>query len=82
MKQLQDVNFTLPSGERVNFDVNGDPTAIYELVNWQRNQAGDIKFVAVGSYEASIPNGEQLIMNEQSTTWASESPKVSNSILF
>nr|XP_040048530.1 extracellular calcium-sensing receptor [Gasterosteus aculeatus aculeatus] len=80
VKQLQDVNFTLPSGERVNFDVNGDPTAIYELVNWQRNQAGDIKFVAVGSYEASIPNGEQLIMNEQSTTWASESPKMPHSV--
>uniref|UniRef100_G3P7Q7 G-protein coupled receptors family 3 profile domain-containing protein n=1 Tax=Gasterosteus aculeatus aculeatus TaxID=481459 RepID=G3P7Q7_GASAC len=31
-------------------------------------------------YEASIPNGEQLIMNEQSTTWASESPKMPHSV--
>ncbi|XP_037317044.2 extracellular calcium-sensing receptor-like [Pungitius pungitius] len=80
MKHLQDVNFTLPSGESVHFDVNGDPAAIYELVNWQGNQAGEIKFVAVGSYEASIPNGEQFVMNEPSTTWASESQQRPQSV--
>uniref|UniRef100_A0A669DSX0 Olfactory receptor C family, h1 n=1 Tax=Oreochromis niloticus TaxID=8128 RepID=A0A669DSX0_ORENI len=56
VKHLQDVNFTLQSGERVYFDENGDPSATYELVNWQKNQAGDIIFVAVGSYDASLPN--------------------------
>uniref|UniRef100_A0A3Q4G852 Olfactory receptor C family, h1 n=1 Tax=Neolamprologus brichardi TaxID=32507 RepID=A0A3Q4G852_NEOBR len=48
------------SGEKVYFDENGDPSAMYELVNWQRNQAGDIIFVAVGSYDASLPNEIQL----------------------
>ncbi|KAM4742060.1 extracellular calcium-sensing receptor-like [Anableps anableps] len=43
-KQLQNVNFTLQSGEQVYFDENGDPAATYELVNWQRNHAGDIVF--------------------------------------
>lgn len=77
MKYIQNVNFTLQSGERVYFDGNGDPAATYELVNWQRNQAGDTVFVAVGSYDASLPNGKQFNMNGISITWAAESPKVS-----
>lgn len=77
MKHLQEVDFTLQSGERVYFDENGDPAATYELVNWQRNQAGDTVFVAVGSY-ASLPNGEQFTMNRINITWAAKSPKVSN----
>ncbi|XP_075956623.1 extracellular calcium-sensing receptor-like [Anarhichas minor] len=80
VKHLQRVNFTLQSGERVHFDGNGDPSATYELVNWQRNQAGDTVFVAVGSYDASLPNGKQFIMNEINKTWAAESPKRPQSV--
>ncbi|XP_069562548.1 extracellular calcium-sensing receptor-like [Brachyistius frenatus] len=75
VKHLQDVNFTLQSGERVYFDGNGDPAATYELVNWQRSQAGDTVFVAVGSYDASLPNGKQFTMNGINITWAAESLK-------
>lgn len=71
------MNFTLQSGERVYFDENGDPAATYELVNWQRNHAGETFFVAVGSYDASLPNGKQFTMNRKNITWAAESPKVS-----
>lgn len=71
------MNFTLQSGERVYFDENGDPAATYELVNWQRNHAGETVFVAVGSYDASLPNGKQFTMNRKNITWAAESPKVS-----
>lgn len=72
------MNFTLQSGESVYFDRNGDPVATYELVNWQRDQAGDIAFVAVGSYNASEPNEKQFTMNGLNITWAGESLKVSN----
>lgn len=60
------------------FDRNGDPAATYELVNWQRNQAGDTVFVAVGSYDASLPNGKQFTINGINITWAAKSPEVSN----
>lgn len=82
VKHLQDVNFTLQSGERVYFDGNGDPAATYELVNWQRNQAGDTVFVAVGSYDASLPNGKQFTMNRINITWTAESPKVPNVLQY
>ncbi|XP_037631660.1 extracellular calcium-sensing receptor-like [Sebastes umbrosus] len=80
VKHLQDVNFTLHSGETVGFDENGDPASTYELVNWQRNQAGDIVFVAVGSYDASLPNGKQFIMKGINITWAAGSQKRPQSV--
>lgn len=79
-KHLRVVNFTLPSGERVYFDENGDPAATYDLVNWQRNRAGEIIFVAVGSYDATQPNGRQFIMNRNNITWAAESLEVTKGL--
>nr|XP_054598471.1 extracellular calcium-sensing receptor-like [Nothobranchius furzeri] len=73
VKHLQDVNFTLQSGERVHFNENGDPAATYELVNWQRNPAGETVFMTVGSYDASLPNGKQFTMNGVNITWAGTS---------
>uniref|UniRef100_A0A3B3U5Z9 Olfactory receptor C family, h1 n=1 Tax=Poecilia latipinna TaxID=48699 RepID=A0A3B3U5Z9_9TELE len=73
VKYLQDINFTVESGENVYFDENGDPAAIYELVNWQRSPAGDVVFTTVGKYDASHPDGNQLTMNGVNITWAAES---------
>uniref|UniRef100_A0A3B3HN29 Olfactory receptor C family, h1 n=1 Tax=Oryzias latipes TaxID=8090 RepID=A0A3B3HN29_ORYLA len=64
-----DVNFSLESGEKVYFDERGDPAATYQLVNWQRNPAGDIVFVVVGSYDASLQNGKEFTMNGLNITW-------------
>ncbi|KAM3615654.1 uncharacterized protein V6R79_005681 [Siganus canaliculatus] len=79
-KDLRNVNFTLHSGEIVYFDGNGDPAASYELVNWQRNQAGDTLFVAVGSYDAFLPTGKQFTMNGINMTWAADSLKKPQSV--
>uniref|UniRef100_A0A3Q2CHW8 Olfactory receptor C family, h1 n=1 Tax=Cyprinodon variegatus TaxID=28743 RepID=A0A3Q2CHW8_CYPVA len=73
VKYLQDIHFTVQSGEKVFFDENGDPAAVYDLVNWQRNAAKDIVFTTVGIYDASQPNGKQLSMNGKNITWAAES---------
>ncbi|KAM9732815.1 extracellular calcium-sensing receptor-like [Menidia menidia] len=72
-KHLQEVNFTVRSGERVYFDENGDPAAAYELVNWQPNLKGDILFVPVGSYDAKQPKERQFKMNGIKITWAAKS---------
>ncbi|KAK6296395.1 hypothetical protein J4Q44_G00325370 [Coregonus suidteri] len=76
LRYLRDVNFTMKSGERVYFDENGDPTATYELMNWQRDQAGETVFVTVGNYDASLPNGDQFSMNRIKIAWAGNSLKV------
>ncbi|XP_027017452.2 extracellular calcium-sensing receptor [Tachysurus fulvidraco] len=72
-ESLQRGNFTIPSGERVYFNANGDPTAKYELVNWQKNLYGEINFVAVGYYDASLPADKQFVMNPVNIVWAGNS---------
>ncbi|XP_036070851.1 extracellular calcium-sensing receptor-like [Oryzias melastigma] len=72
-KHIQDVNFSLQSGEKVYFDERGDPAATYQLVNWQKNSAGDPVFVTVGSYDASLPDGKQFTIKEMNLTWFGES---------
>ncbi|XP_036441535.1 extracellular calcium-sensing receptor-like [Colossoma macropomum] len=73
LHSLQSVNFTMPTGESVYFDSNGDPIARYELVNWQKNAAGDIAFVTVGHYDASLPRDEQFVMKPINIIWAGNS---------
>uniref|UniRef100_A0A672GB12 G-protein coupled receptors family 3 profile domain-containing protein n=1 Tax=Salarias fasciatus TaxID=181472 RepID=A0A672GB12_SALFA len=52
--QLKKVNFS-QNGYDVSFDDNGDPVAVYELVNWQKSETGLIELVTVGHYDASLP---------------------------
>ncbi|XP_072314524.1 extracellular calcium-sensing receptor-like [Eucyclogobius newberryi] len=80
VEQLQQVNFTLKSGEMVHFDENGDPSAIYELVNWQTSEKRRISFVAVGSYDALLPDGRQFKMNGKKITWADNSKERPQSV--
>uniref|UniRef100_A0A8C6T3F9 Olfactory receptor C family, j1 n=1 Tax=Neogobius melanostomus TaxID=47308 RepID=A0A8C6T3F9_9GOBI len=75
VEQLQHVHFTLKSGDIVNFDENGDPSASYELVNWQQNENGSISFVTVGHYDALLPEGKQFTMNGKNITWADHSKR-------
>ncbi|KAG2462627.1 CASR protein, partial [Polypterus senegalus] len=77
---LKTVNFTTKSGERVHFDENGDPTAKYELVNWQNDQEGLTKFITVGFYDASLPVEEQFVMNNVSIIWATGKDKRPESV--
>uniref|UniRef100_A0A3Q3GHK5 Extracellular calcium-sensing receptor-like n=1 Tax=Labrus bergylta TaxID=56723 RepID=A0A3Q3GHK5_9LABR len=67
LNQLKKVDF-IQNGYHVSFDVNGDPVAIYELVNWQRSQSGSIELVTVGHYNASLPVGKEFHINKD-LTW-------------
>ncbi|MGH0143042.1 UNVERIFIED_CONTAM: hypothetical protein FKN15_077586 [Acipenser sinensis] len=77
---LKKVNFTTKNGENVYFDENGDPTASYALVNWQLNKESITKFVTVGLYDASLPEGQQFIMNNVSIVWAGGKDKAPKSV--
>nr|XP_006637506.1 PREDICTED: extracellular calcium-sensing receptor-like [Lepisosteus oculatus] len=77
---LKRVNFTTRSGENVYFDENGDPVARYAIVNWQRNKEGNITFKTVGLYDASLPDGQQFVMNNNSALWAGDQNQVPRSV--
>ncbi|XP_041120223.1 extracellular calcium-sensing receptor-like [Polyodon spathula] len=77
---MKAVNFTMRTGEKIYFDENGDPSARYELVNWQVNKEGKTEFVKIGIYDASLPHGQQFIMNNVSIVWAGGQYKVPKSV--
>ncbi|XP_069053625.1 extracellular calcium-sensing receptor-like [Lepisosteus oculatus] len=77
---LRTVQFTTKSGEEVYFDGNGDPAARYALVNWQLNKEGITTFTIIGLYDASLPEGQQFIMNDVNIVWAGDQKKVPRSV--
>ncbi|XP_030600650.1 extracellular calcium-sensing receptor-like [Archocentrus centrarchus] len=67
LTELKKVNFS-QNGYDVSFDANGDPVAIYELVNWKKNKSGITEIVTVGLYDASLPAGQEFQIN-RNITW-------------
>ncbi|XP_076853455.1 extracellular calcium-sensing receptor-like [Brachyhypopomus gauderio] len=63
LDNLRRVNFTTKNGYKVNFDSNGDPVAIYELINWQFRKGGALDFVPVGYYDSSKQRGQEFRMS-------------------
>ncbi|XP_060780433.1 extracellular calcium-sensing receptor-like [Neoarius graeffei] len=66
--QLKKVNFTTGNGFQVSFDSNGDPPAVYELINWQFKKDGVLDFITVGQYDSFRPRGQEFRMS-RNITW-------------
>ncbi|XP_053356954.1 extracellular calcium-sensing receptor-like [Clarias gariepinus] len=69
---LKRVNFTTKVGEEVWFDSSGAVAAKFDVVNWQRAVNGEVQFKVVGYYDASLPNGQQFVLNADEIVWAGE----------
>ncbi|KAJ1089938.1 hypothetical protein NDU88_003078 [Pleurodeles waltl] len=66
---LKNVHFTNPAGDEVYFDENGDPPAVYDILNWHRSRDGSILHVKVGTFNSSAPYDEQFVINESAIMW-------------
>ncbi|GAA6103064.1 extracellular calcium-sensing receptor-like [Tachysurus ichikawai] len=77
--QLKLVNFTTNNGFQVSFDSNGDPPAVYELINWQYKKNGALEFVTVGQYDSSRPRGQEFKMSKN-ITWVGGQTEVPVSV--
>ncbi|KAJ3591113.1 hypothetical protein NHX12_009060 [Muraenolepis orangiensis] len=66
---LKMVNFTNQFGEKVHFDHNGEPVPLYDIINWQKDNKGEIRFIKVGSYDGSVPMDHQLQLNQSKIVW-------------
>ncbi|XP_063349438.2 extracellular calcium-sensing receptor-like [Pelmatolapia mariae] len=76
--ELKKVNFSR-NGYGVSFNANGDPVAIYELVNWQKSETGKTELVTVGLYDASLPVGQEFQIN-RNITWMEDGTQVPVSV--
>ncbi|XP_053478298.1 extracellular calcium-sensing receptor-like [Ictalurus furcatus] len=77
--QLKKVNFTTRNGFQVSFDSNGDPPAVYELINWQFKEDGNLDFVTVGQYDSSRPRGQEFRMS-RNISWVGGQTEVPVSV--
>ncbi|KAM6961469.1 extracellular calcium-sensing receptor-like [Aplochiton taeniatus] len=70
LQYLKQVHYSNSFGDETRFDENGDPAAMYDLVNWQLGQDGQIKFVTIGHfYEISALGKPQLWIQEGNIVW-------------
>ncbi|XP_053479632.1 extracellular calcium-sensing receptor-like [Ictalurus furcatus] len=72
IEAIKNLNFTTKLGEKVWFDSTGAMPAKYDVVNWQRGFNGEVQFKAVGYYDASLPSGQQFVLNTEDIFWAGE----------
>ncbi|GAA6103070.1 extracellular calcium-sensing receptor-like [Tachysurus ichikawai] len=80
LEHLKKVRFETSEGEEVYFDVNGDPAAKYDVINWQTNKEHQHVFGTVGRYDSSFPVHERLNVNMSSITWAQNTNKIPISV--
>ncbi|XP_075061870.1 vomeronasal type-2 receptor 26-like [Mixophyes fleayi] len=77
---MKRVKVKLSSGRDLYFDENGDPPAVYDIVNWQLSQEGTIRQVKVGSYDTAASPGEVFAINTSLLMWATENHQVPLSV--
>uniref|UniRef100_A0A4W4GM78 G-protein coupled receptors family 3 profile domain-containing protein n=1 Tax=Electrophorus electricus TaxID=8005 RepID=A0A4W4GM78_ELEEL len=77
---LKMVHFKTKEGEEVYFDINGDPAARYEVINWQTNKEHQHDFVTVGLYDSTFNVNNRLTINVSSIVWAQNINKVPISV--
>ncbi|KAK2847770.1 hypothetical protein Q7C36_009452 [Tachysurus vachellii] len=77
---LQRVNFTTGFGDHVSFDKNGDPLAIYDVMNWHPNQDGSIRVHTVGVVDEAAQTDHVLTLNEHALFWNFETKKPPRSV--
>ncbi|XP_069098198.1 extracellular calcium-sensing receptor-like [Pleurodeles waltl] len=66
---LKRVRFRSSDGDDVYFQENGDPPAVFDILNWQRQVDGSILQVKVGTFDYSAPYSPQFILNESAIMW-------------
>ncbi|XP_069086391.1 vomeronasal type-2 receptor 26-like [Pleurodeles waltl] len=76
-KFLQNVHFKTPVGDEITFDDNRDLPAKFDILNWVYFDNGTVLANRIGYFNHSAPAGHQLLINDDSIVWHSESPKLS-----
>ncbi|KAM9441576.1 extracellular calcium-sensing receptor-like [Salvelinus alpinus] len=66
---LRGVNFSTPVGESFHFDMNGDPPASYDIINWHVTPEGTAEFVQVGHFLSSEGSEDQFHIDMDKVVW-------------
>ncbi|XP_029435587.1 extracellular calcium-sensing receptor-like [Rhinatrema bivittatum] len=77
---MKKVHFMNKMREEMYFDNNGDPPAVYDIINWQPNPDGSIQAVKVGRFDSKAPKGQELSINMSSIRWNTQHTEVPRSV--
>ncbi|KAM6933286.1 extracellular calcium-sensing receptor-like [Xenentodon cancila] len=67
---IKQVQFLNSFADEIKFDENGDPSAMYDLVNWQLKPNGEMEFVTIGRFdETTATSSQNLQIQEQNILW-------------
>ncbi|XP_043926767.1 vomeronasal type-2 receptor 26-like [Protopterus annectens] len=66
---IKNVKFKTKAMEEVFFDINGDPPAVFDILNQQISSDGVLKCVKVGNYDSRFPAGKEIVINESVIKW-------------
>ncbi|KAJ8410722.1 hypothetical protein AAFF_G00186790 [Aldrovandia affinis] len=69
VQYLKEVSYTNLFGDVVHFDENGDPVGSYDIINWQKDGEGSVKYVTVGRFDSSLPPQQQLVFSQGDIVW-------------
>nr|AAW38960.1 putative pheromone receptor CPpr11 [Cyprinidae sp. EA-2004] len=75
---LKHVHFTNDFGEDTKFDINGDPVAMYDLINWQLSGKQEMQYVTVGKYDETMK--PKLVIEEKNIIWSGNQKQVPLSV--
>ncbi|XP_031754122.1 extracellular calcium-sensing receptor [Xenopus tropicalis] len=67
---MKQVRLKTGSGTEFAFHENGDPTAVYDIINWQFSPLGKIQQVKVGSYDTGATAGDIFTVNISALHWS------------
>ncbi|KAM4038598.1 extracellular calcium-sensing receptor-like [Anomaloglossus baeobatrachus] len=76
---MKKVRLPLNDDRELYFDDNGDPPAVYDIVNWQLSASNTIRHVKVGSYDTTASGGKVFTINSSLLLWASANNEVPTS---
>ncbi|XP_073479798.1 extracellular calcium-sensing receptor-like [Aquarana catesbeiana] len=77
---MKNVHVSLSNGNEFYFDENGEPPAVYDIVNWQLSPEGGIRQIKVGSYDSAAAPRQVLTINASLLFWPSKDNQVPLSI--
>ncbi|XP_069816782.1 extracellular calcium-sensing receptor-like [Dendropsophus ebraccatus] len=69
LRYLKKVQVPLISKRELFFNKDGDPPAMYDIVNWQRRPEGSMVQVKVGSYDSAAESNDTFIINSSLVWW-------------
>uniref|UniRef100_A0A3Q1ILV5 G-protein coupled receptors family 3 profile domain-containing protein n=1 Tax=Anabas testudineus TaxID=64144 RepID=A0A3Q1ILV5_ANATE len=76
---IKQVDYLNSFGDEIKFDKNGDPAAMYDLVNWQLTN-GKMEYVTIGKFDETATGKQKLQIQEQNIVWNGNQTKVPMSV--